>query len=250
MTLPFSLPVGLAAIMALALFAAAFVRGYTGFGFSAIFIAFAALFVNPVPLIPVVFMCEIAMTAFQGRGIWPNIDWRRALTLLLGAALATIPSIYVMANLSENAARLTISTLILALSLLLLSGWQLKRAIGTGGHVGIGMFSGMVNSAGVGGLPIAAFMAAQPIPAATFRATLIIYLTGLDLMAMPVLWANGLLTDDTFLAAALAFPILGLGVLLGGRRFLTASPQQFRRVAVTLLLALSLIGIARAVVVT
>ncbi len=117
--------------MAAALLGAAFVRGYSGFGFSAIFIAFAALFTNPVPLIPVVFMCEIAMTAFQARGIRPHIDWRRALTLLAGAALATIPSIYVMARLSEDAARLTISTLILLLSLLLLSGWHLKRAIGT-----------------------------------------------------------------------------------------------------------------------
>ena len=247
MALPFSLPVGLAALMALALFAAAFVRGYSGFGFSAIFIAFAALFTNPVPLIPVVFMCEIAMTAFQARGIRAHIDWRRALTMLAGAALATVPSIYVMARLSEDAARLTISTLILALSLLLLSGWQLERRIGTPGHVGVGIASGMANSAGVGGLPVAAFMAAQPIPAATFRATMIVYLTGIDLMALPVMSANGLVTGSTFAAAALAFPILGAGVWLGGRRFLSASPQQFRRVAVTLLLALSLIGIVRAV---
>ena len=247
MDLPFSLPAGMAAAMAAALFAAAFVRGYSGFGFSAIFIAFAALLTNPVPLIPVVFMCEIAMTAFQARGIRPNIDWRRALTLLAGAALATIPSIYVMARLDEATARLTISSLILGLSLLLLSGWQLKRPIGRAGHVGVGVASGMANSAGVGGLPVAAFMAAQPIPAATFRATMIVYLTGIDLMALPVMAANGLVSGGTFAAALLAFPILGLGVWLGGRRFLSASPQQFRRVAVTLLLTLSLIGIARAV---
>ena len=247
MELPFSLSGGLAAVLAVALLAAAYVRGYSGFGFSAIFIAFAALFINPVPLIPVVFMCEIAMTAFQAKGIRPYIDWPRTLTLLAGAALATIPSIYVMARLSEDAARLTISVLILALSLLLLSGWQLKRKIGSTGHIGVGVFSGMANSAGVGGLPVAAFMAAQPIPANTFRATLIVYLTGIDLMALPVMWANGLVTTATFFAAAVAFPILGLGVWLGGRRFLSASPQQFRSVAVTLLLGLSLVGIARVV---
>ena len=246
MALPFGLAPELAVLLAAALLAAAFVRGYSGFGFSAIFIAFAALFLNPVPLIPVVFMCEIAMTVFQARGIRRDIDWRRALTLLAGAALATIPAVYVMARLSEDAARLTISSLILALSLLLLSGWQLKRTIGTAGHVGVGVFSGMANSAGVGGLPVAAFMAAQPIPAATFRATLIVYLTGIDLMALPLMALNGLVTSATFTAAAFAFPILGLGVWLGGRQFLTASPRQFRRVAVTLLLALSLIGIVRA----
>ncbi len=75
---------------------------------------------------------------------------------------------------------------------------------------------------------------------------MIVYLTGIDMMALPVIWANGLISRDTFIAAALAFPLLGLGVWLGGRQFLSASPQQFRRVAVTLLLGLSLIGIARA----
>lgn len=248
MELPFSLGAGMAAILAAALLAAAFVRGYSGFGFSAIFIAFAALFINPVPLIPVVFMCEIAMTAFQFRGIRQNIDWRRALILLVGAALATIPAVYVMARLDETSARLTISSLILGLSLLLLSGWQLKREIGARGHIAVGVASGMANSAGVGGLPVAAFMAAQPIPAATFRATMIIYLTGIDLMALPVMGLNGLVTASTFVAATLAFPILGLGVWLGGRRFLSTSPQQFRRVAVILLLALSMIGIARAII--
>ncbi len=242
----FGLGPGLAALMAVALLAAAFIRGYSGFGFSAIFIAFAALFTNPVPLIPVVFMCEIAMTAFQARGIRPDIDWSRALTMLVGAALATIPAVHVMARLSEDMARATISGLILILSLLLLSGWQLRRRIGTPGHVAVGAFSGMANSAGVGGLPVAAFMTAQPIPAATFRATMIVYLTGIDLMALPVMAANDLVGPDTFVAAALAFPILGLGVWLGGRRFLSASPRQFRRVAVALLLALSVIGILRA----
>ena len=71
MELPFDLTAGQGAYLAAALFAAAYVRGYSGFGFSAIFIILAALTTNPLPLIPVIFSCEIAMTLFQARGIGP-----------------------------------------------------------------------------------------------------------------------------------------------------------------------------------
>jgi hypothetical protein len=91
-------------------------------------------------------------------------------------------------------------------------------------------------------------MSAQPIPSAVFRATMIVYLTGLDMMTMPLLWAGGLVTWDTAIGAAMAFPLLGVGVWLGGRQFLSTSPANFRRFAVMLLLALSLLGLVRAII--
>ena len=221
-------------------------RGYSGFGFSAIFIAFASLVTNPVPLIPVVFSCEILMTALQARGIRSHIDWPRALTLLAGAALALPLSVWFILTVGGDTARLTVSAIIFVMSLILLSGWTLQRRIGTGGHIGVGFISGLCNGAGIGGLPVAAFMSAQPMAAPIFRATMIVYLTGLDLITMPLMWAGGLVTLDTAIGAALAFPILALGVWLGGRQFLSATPVTFRKFAVMLLLTLSSLGLIRA----
>ena len=244
--MPFDLGPGTAAALAIALLGAAFVRGYSGFGFSAIFIACAALLTNPLPLIPVVFACEITMTAFQARGIRGQVDWHRVFWLLGGAAIALPFSVSVILSVGDTTVRLIISAIILTLSLVLLSGWTLRRKIGGLGHGGVGLLSGVCNSAGVGGLPVAAFLTAQPIPAARFRATMIVYLTGLDLITLPLLWAGGLVTWDTAIGMALAFPLLGLGVWLGGRQFLAASPGTFRRFAVMLLLVLSLLGLIRA----
>ncbi len=234
------------AALGFALLGAAFVRGYSGFGFSAIFIAFASLVTNPVPLIPVVFSCEILMTALQARGIRSHIDWPRALTLLAGAALALPLSVWFILTVGGDTARLTVSAIIFVMSLILLSGWTLQRRIGTGGHIGVGFISGLCNGAGIGGLPVAAFMSAQPMAAPIFRATMIVYLTGLDLITMPLMWAGGLVTLDTAIGAALAFPILALGVWLGGRQFLSATPVTFRKFAVMLLLTLSSLGLIRA----
>ncbi len=243
--MPFDLGPGTAAALAFALLGAAYVRGYSGFGFSAIFIAFAALVTNPLPLIPVVFACEVLMTVFQARQIRGHVDWRRVLWMLAGAAIALPFSVTVMLSVGEDTARVTISAMILVLSLVLLTGWTLKTRIGPLGHGGVGVISGMCNSAGIGGLPVAAFMSAQPIEAAIFRATMIIYLTGLDIITLPLLWAGGLVTWDTAIAVALAFPILGVGIWLGSRQFLSASPSTFRRFAVMLLLTLAVLGLIR-----
>jgi uncharacterized membrane protein YfcA len=241
---------GLAQIAALtiALVGAAYVRGYSGFGFSAIFIASASLITNPLPLIPVVFACEIIMTAFQARGIRGHIDWRRVMGLLAGAAVVLPFSVTAMLAFGPEVARLTVSAIVLVMSLILLSGWTLTRVIGSTGHMGVGAISGLCNAAGIGGLPVAAFMTAQPMAAATFRATMIVYLTGLDLITMPFLWHGGLVTWDTAIAAACAFPLLSIGVWLGGRQFLSASPSTFRRFAVILLLILSVLGLIRAII--
>ncbi|WP_076659289.1 sulfite exporter TauE/SafE family protein [Yoonia rosea] len=247
MGLPFDLGPGTAAALAIALLGAAFVRGYSGFGFSAIFIAFAALVTNPLPLIPVVFACEILMTVFQARGIRGYVDWRRVLYMLCGAAIALPFSVTVMLSVGTDTARIVISAIILVMSLVLLSGWTLQRRIGALGHGGVGIISGACNSAGIGGLPVAAFMSAQPMQAATFRATMIVYLTGLDMITLPLLWAGGLVSWDTAIGLVMAFPLLGLGVWLGGRQFLSASPSTFRRFAVMLLMTLSLLGLLRAV---
>lgn len=235
------------AALTIALVGAAYVRGYSGFGFSAIFIASAALITNPLPLIPVVFACEIIMTAFQARGIRAHVDWRRVMALLAGAAIVLPFSVSAMLAFGADTARLVVSTIVLVMSLILLSGWTLTRVIGSPGHMGVGAVSGLCNAAGIGGLPVAAFMTAQPMAAAAFRATMIVYLTGLDLITMPFLWHGGLVTWDTAIAAACAFPFLGLGIWLGSRQFLSASPTTFRRFAVFLLLILSVMGLIRTV---
>lgn len=225
---------------------AAYVRGYSGFGFSAIFIACAALITNPLPLIPVVFGCEMLMTVFQARGIRSHTDWRRVGALLGGAALVLPFSVWTILSLGDTTVRLIVSVIIMVMSLILLSGWTLSRTLRTPGNVAVGMVSGLCNAAGIGGLPVAATMAAQPIPAPVFRATMIVYLTGLDMMTLPLLWAGGLVTWETAIALTCAGPVLALGIWLGTNRFRGTSPTTFRQFAIYLLLALATLGLLRA----
>ena len=245
--MPFGFSPDLMAALSIGLLGAAYVRGYSGFGFSALFIAFASLLTNPLPLIPVVYMCEILMTGFQARGIRGHIDWHRVGALIAGACLTLPVAIYLMTQINPDTGRLVISSVIMVMSLLLLVGWTLTTKIGPMGHACAGAVSGLCNGSGVGGLPVVAFLTAQAVPPATFRATMIIYLTILDLLTLPLMYMAGLISMDTLYAAILALPILGLGLWLGGRRFASASPDGFRRLAIILLFTLAALGILRAI---
>lgn len=247
MELPFDLAPDQGMYLAAALVVAAFIRGLSGFGFSAIIILLASLVTNPLPLIPVIFACEIGMTAFQARGILPHVQWGKVLALLLGSAIAVFPSVALLARLDPDQVRIIIALLILVLSLLLLSGFSFGRVVGKQGNFLTGIGAGMANSAGVGGLVAAAFFSAQPIEAAIFRATMIVFLTGLDIMTLPVMGAHGLIGPDSVTAFLIAFPLLGLGVWLGSVGFSRISQSNFRRLVIFLLTALSIINVAKVI---
>lgn len=247
MELPFQLSPEQGIFLAAALVVAAFIRGLSGFGFSAIIILLASLVTNPLPLIPVVFACEIGMTAFQARGIFPHVQWGKVAALLVGSALAVFPSVALLARLDPDQVRVIIASLILVLSILLLSGFSFGRIIGNKGNFLTGIAAGMANSAGVGGLVTAAFFSAQPIEAAVFRATMIVFLTGLDIITLPVMGSHGLIGPDSVTAFLIAFPLLGLGVWLGSIGFSRISQSNFRRLVILLLTALSIFNVVKVI---
>ncbi len=233
--------------LALCVLVAAFIRGYSGFGFSALVVSASALATNPLYFVPVVMLLEVVATVGQAPAAWPNLDRRLLLLMLLGACISMPASVWVLAGLDVDLLRLVISLWVLAMCGLLLAGWTIRHKVGTGGLIGAGVVSGMANGAAVGGLPIALFLAAQNIPARTFRATMIFYLCAIDLVALPMLGFNGAISLDTFIAAALAVPLLWLGVWLGGKRFVSAEPENFRRMAISLLAFLALLGLVKSV---
>lgn len=241
------LPPGATVWMAVAILVAAFIRGYSGFGYSAIVIAAAGVVTNPLNFVATVVILETAMSLQAMRGIGSNIDWRRVWLMLAGAALGLPLGLWVLTGVSETTARALISGYILLMCGVLLAGWRLGREVRGGSNLLIGVISGMANAPGMGGLPVAAFFAAQPMAAATFRATLIAYFPLLDLYSAPLYWWHGLIGWHTLWIALAALPLTFLGNWLGSRHFLKTDPGDFRRFAILLLAALAAMGLARSV---
>jgi hypothetical protein len=244
----FGLGLGAAIWMGVAILVAAFIRGYSGFGYSAIVIAASGVVTNPLHFVATVVILETAMSLQAFRGVGSQIDWRRVGLMMAGAVVGLPLGLWVLTGVSENTARAVISVYILIMCCVLLAGWRLRAEVRGGPNVVAGLVSGLANAPGMGGLPVAAFFAAQPMAAATFRATLIAYFPILDLYSAPLYWWHGLVTWNTLWIALAALPLTFLGNWLGSRHFLNTDPKDFRRFAIILLAGLAALGLIKAVI--
>ncbi|MCF1710879.1 sulfite exporter TauE/SafE family protein [Tabrizicola sp. J26] len=247
--MPFDLGLGSVLWMSAVILVAGFVRGYSGFGYSAIVIAASSVVMSPLHFVAVVVILEFVMSLQAWKGAGPSVDWKRVLCLLAGAAVGLPAGLWALTAISENAARAVISGYVLAMCVLLLLGLRMRAEVrGVPANVGAGLISGLANAPGMGGLPVAAFFAAQPMQANVFRATLIAYFPLLDIYSAPLYWWHGLVTWDTLWASLYALPLTLVGNWLGGRHFFGTDPQEFRRFAILLLAALALLGLGRALI--
>ncbi len=228
------------------LLAGGFVRGYGGFGTSAVVITALSPFISPSKLVPVMIMLEFVASLIQARGAWPNIDWSILKVLVLGVAIGSPLGLMTHFFVSEQVVRMAILIFVLAISIALLRGWTLKRQPGTAGMVAVGTGSGVAaTAASLGGLPIVLFMVAGDRQPAVIRATMVAFFLCTNLLALGLVASGGLLTSNSFLFAALGIPVMAAGMLLGGRHFLSASAESFRRFVLSLLIFLALAGLAR-----
>lgn len=244
--MPFDLQPLAALWLGFACFGAALVRGYSGFGFSALVVAAAGLVTNPLNVVAVVLLGELILSAQAWRGIKGQVQGRMVWLLLAGAALGMPIGLWALLSIPEAAALAVISGFVLIMCLILHAGWRMEAVAGSKGILAVGFASGLANGPGMGGLPVAAFFAAQPMPASVFRATLVAYFPLLDLYSLPLYAWAGLITADTFWAFLFTLPLILLGNALGSRRFLAADPQEFRRFAIWLLALLALLGLGKA----
>ena len=95
--------------MAVAVMVAALIRGYSGFGYSALLIAASSLVTNPLNFVAVVVILETAMSLQAARGVAQDVDWRRVWLLLAGAAVGLPLGLWVLTGISDAAAKAALS---------------------------------------------------------------------------------------------------------------------------------------------
>jgi uncharacterized membrane protein YfcA len=228
-------------------FAAAVVRGYSGFGFAMVAVPGLSLLRPPAEIVPMVLALEIIASVQLLPSVWGDVDWRSLRWLLVGMVLSTPVGVWVLASAPAATTRVLVSMLVLAGAVALGQGFRLRQVPGPRVTLATGAASGLLNgSAAIGGPPAILFYFSSPAGAAVSRASLITYFLGTDIVAAGCAAAYGLLTVEALLRGVVLLAPVGVGVVIGNRRFAQSTPDTFRRIVLVLLILLSIAGLVRA----
>ncbi len=227
-------------------FAAALIRGYSGFGFSALIVTGLSPVLPPAEVVPIAVLLEIAASLHLAGQVRKDVEWKLMAWLLPSAAITMPVGVYFLASVPVAPMRVVISVLVLIASTLIWRGFEFRRRPGNAATGATGAISGLLNgAAAIGGLPVMLFLISASVTAAQSRATMILFLMGMGVLTTAVNGANGLLTPDLWGRTAIFLLPLLVGNALGNRHFLKAEPESFRRFVLILLIGLSAIGLAR-----
>ena len=233
-----------------AILLAAVIRGYSGFGFSALTVTSLSLILPPAKVVPTAFVLEIAASMFMLPMVWRSIDWQKLNWLVLGILAGTPAGLLFLAEVPQDPVRFAISGLVLVACFLL---WKNVRIRSEGGRIRllvVGVISGLVNgAAGIGGLPIVLFLLSGSIRAEVLRATIVAFLFCSDIYATLLSGSQNLLSNELLARSVLFLFPLVVGVAIGHRGFIKSSPESFRKFAIGLLILLSLAVIVRGILV-
>ena len=233
-----------------AILLAAVIRGYSGFGFSALTVTSLSLILPPAQVVPTAFLLEIAASMFMLPMVWRSIDWQKLNWLVLGILAGTPAGLLFLAEVPQDPVRFAISGLVLVACFLL---WKNVRIRSEGGRIRllvIGGISGLVNgAAGIGGLPIVLFLLSGSIRAEVLRATIVAFLFCSDIYATLLSGSQNLLSNELLARSILFLFPLVVGVAIGHHGFVKSSPESFRKFAIGLLILLSIAVIVRGMLV-
>jgi len=247
------MPTGLLLAALGVVFAAGIVRGFAGFGFSALCVAALSLFLPPAQVVPPIFVLEVLASLTLLRGAWRDVDWSWLSWLVLGNALCIPLGVALLAFVSETPLRLLIGALLLLAATLLRGGWKLSLQPTRGVRLTTGLVSGFVNGvAAIGGIAVAVLLSGTALAPAAMRATMILLFLFTDLYALA--WAavlpgehgQDLLGPRTLQLALWLTPAMLAGIWVGQRAFSGVSPETFRRHVLNLLMTIAGLSVLRA----
>ena len=247
---------GLTAVGLIASLGAGVVRGFSGFGFSALTVVGLSLVMAPGAVVPAVLVLEILASMSVWRAAVRDLNMAWLKSLVIGNAILVPIGVYMLAHLDPVLLRLVVGTVLLLTSAGL--RWRSAKPLHTNRRVLVvtGVLSGALNGlAASGGVAAALLMAACHVPALAMRGTLIAYVTFSS--GYTLLWAGifsqggggtgiNVFSAETLRWILVLAPGMLLGMRLGRKAFARSKPEGFRLLVLNLLMLISSLSVARA----
>ncbi len=228
---------------------AGLVRGFTGFGFSAICVALLSFFVDPALIVPVILMMEVAASVWMMPSVWRDADFKWLLWMMAGLLIGTPIGVWMLSFLPAETTKLVLYALLLVLAL---AGYGQEREIipkFAAPVFVVGILFGIGNGlAGIAGLIAAIFMISADMEGARVRASMVVLFFFADLYALLVGSSFGLIQQDQFLLLGAFLIPLFIGVSIGGWGFRKWGADNYKTIALGLILVIALFGIVQVMI--
>ena len=228
---------------------ASFVRGFSGFGFSASSISLLSFILPPVEIVPIILLLEVIASFFMIPSIWGKINWKFVVYLLFGVALGTPIGVKLLSILEPKLMHMIISITVIFFAVLLLKGYKNKNLNHNLSKFFVGTVAGTANGFGtLAGLPIALYFLVIAVEPAVIRASIAALFFFTDSYALILTFFSGLL-DFSFLFRTLPMIlIVPIGVFMGTRLFKGSTKESYKKYVLYFLIVVSIFGLIKSVI--
>ena len=233
-------------IFALIILIASIVRGFNGFGFSAISVSGLSFMLPPIEIVPIILLLEVFVSIFMIPYIWNKIDWKFVAQILIGIIIGSPIGLFLLKYLSSQVTHFLICLVVIFFSLLLMRGYTNLKINNLISKILTGIVSGIANGfSTLGGLPVALFLLVTSIQPAIIRGSLAALFFLTDIYAFALSFFGGIIDMTTIFRVFSIIIVLPLGVYIGDNFFIKAKEATYRKVVFYFLILISIIGIIR-----
>jgi uncharacterized membrane protein YfcA len=227
-------------------FVASIVRGFNGFGFSAICISGFSFILPAIEIVPVILALEVIISIFMVPYIWNKIDWNFVLKLQIGIIIGSPIGLYLLRYLAPNTTHLSVCLIIIFFSIVLMKGYSNQKINNNYGKIFTGIVSGTLNGlTTLGGMPVALFLLITSIQPVVIRGSLAALFFLTDIYAFSLSFFAGIVDMTTIYRVIPLIIILPLGVFIGNKFFIKSKEETYRKVVFYFLIFISILGIFR-----
>lgn len=240
------LPASTLGFVALASLVAGLVRGFAGFGLSAVMFASVVTLLPPIELIPVTYILEGMASVVMFRGGMRDADMGVVWGLTIFSAIGVPLGLFATTTVDPDTSKLV--ALILVLILTLLQLFQIRAAFLSTkpGLYSTGLASGIATGlASIGGMVVALYVLSQKTAATQMRASLVMYLFLTMFTSIIYLLLYEVMTMQAVWRGLCFGPIMLVGVFLGKVLFRPSLIQFYKTFCLLLLITLCVVGLSR-----
>ncbi len=229
--------------VALVAFGAGLIRGFTGFGGPAFILAILTLFFTPVSIVSKILVVDFFANVYLFKAAYREINWRSTWTMVIPTLICIPLGHWLLIELDPVWMKRTMAAIISTACILMLVGFRYQRPMTIGWLIFAGVVSGAVFGGSYIALVAVVFILLGPYNKNEGR-TLIISWSFFAVLGFATISVSTGTTgfDDVVTALPGAITYL-LGTWLGSHGFRKSSETLFRRAAISVLLALSVINL-------